>query len=47
MYFPPMATLKLLMKPAFFVVALHVIVSLDRNSFSLVLPKLDEVFIKI
>lgn len=47
MYIPPMARWKLMMKPAFSVVALHVIVSLDRNSFSLVLPKLEEVCIKI
>lgn len=48
MYIPAMARLKLMMKPAFIVVALHAIVSLDRNSFALVLPNsLDQVCINI
>lgn len=48
MYIPAMAGLKLMMKLAFFVETLRVIVSLDKKNFSLVLPNsLDQVCIKI
>lgn len=48
MYIPVTATLKLMMKTVFFIVALHFIVYLDRNSFCLRLPNCpDQMCIKI
>lgn len=48
MCIPVTATLKLMLKPTFFVVALHFIVYLYRHSFSLGLPNCpDQMYIKI